>query len=273
MALQTFPLETLQKVRRYICAQLALPPSEQHPITEEDGSTSATVPDSLDALGNLFRVGGVTDEAAPAPNTGGQWFLSTIDPAAAVNKLPDLSLKPGIRLVTYLQRRPGSGMGVTWALPTLMSTTTQLESALETAGSGSIPPHPRGTLNHVMDSIEGKRTPASFVAASLLLREWKELGRVGPNRRWSQHRLVAAVPSQQHWQWRTSMPKDLTPKVKAQEKQPVWVEFFSCRVTAPIVLFRHLDQYDARSYRPKTQDQVIATLETAKTNAASVRKK
>jgi hypothetical protein len=40
----------------------------------------------------------------------------------------------------------------------------------------------------------------------------------------------------------------------------VMVEFFSCRVVPPIALFRHLDQYVVKSYRPKTNDQVVALL-------------
>ena len=271
MSLQTFSLEIVQKVRQHISTQLVLPPSEQQPVKEEERAVSAgsVEPASLDALGDLFRVGGFFDEAVPAPNDEGRWFISTIDPAAAINKLPGLSLKSGVRLITYLQRRPGGGMGVTWALPNLMSTTAHLEAALETAGNGAIPPHPKGALSHVMDSIEGEHTPASFIASSLLLRELKELGRSGLNRRWSQHRLISKIPSKQTWQWHAKTPKDLSPKVKIQADQTVLVEFFSCRATSPISLFRHLDQYITKSYRPKTHDQVIALLEKSAMNGAS----
>ncbi|MBE7384505.1 MAG: hypothetical protein F6J95_024205 [Leptolyngbya sp. SIO1E4] len=263
MALQTFSLEAVQKVRQHISAQLALPPSEQQPVKEEDRAIAASSvePASLDALGDLFRVGGFVDEDVPAPNDEGRWFISTIDPAASIGKLPGLSLKSRVRLVTYLQRRPGGGMGVTWALPELMSTTEQLELALESTGNGAIPPHPRGALGHVMESIKGEKTPASFISASLLLRELKELGRTGSNCRWSHHRLIAVMPSKQTWQWRSAPVKDLSPKVKMHPDQSVLVEFFSCRVVPPVAIFRHLDQYVANSYRPKTHDQVIALLE------------
>lgn len=263
MALQKFPVETLHKVRQHICTQLILPPSEQHPLKGEDRviEASRAEPASLNALGDLFRAGGFIDDEAPSPNDQGKWFLSTVDPAAAINKLPGIALKPGVRLVTYLQRRPNAGMGVTWALPDLMSTTTQLEAALETAGSGSIPPHPKGALSHVMDSIEGQHTSPSYIVASLLLRELKELGRIGHNSRWAQHRIIAGVPAKPIWQWRSQTPKDLSPKVRINPDQAVWVEFFSFRRTAPVALFRHLDHYDAQSYRPKTQDQLIATSE------------
>jgi hypothetical protein len=99
------------------------------------------------------------------------------------------------------------------------------------------------------------------VAASLLTREYKELGRTGPFRRWSQHRLIDRVPSKQPWQWRSKVPQDLSPKVKVLEDKSVLVEFFSCRVVAPVALFRHLDQFHPRGYRPKSHDQVIALRE------------
>lgn len=264
MALHTFSIETLQKVRHHICVQLALPSSEQYPPGEEDRAIATGYPEpaSLDALGDLFRVGGGADEEAPAPNAQGRWFLSTIDPAAAVSRLPGLSLKPRVRLVTYLQRRPGSGMGVTWALPDFLSTTVDLEAALRTVGTGSIPPHPKGALSHVMDSMTGAHTPVSFLVASLLSRELRELGRTGPNRRWSQHRLISEIPTKPIWQWRIQAPKNLFPKVQLQADHSAWVEFFSCRMVAPVSIFRHLDHYEVNSYRPKAYDQVIALLQT-----------
>ncbi|MEO1093432.1 MAG: hypothetical protein AAFX01_00855 [Cyanobacteria bacterium J06638_28] len=263
MALQVFSLEIVQKVRQHIHAQLTLPPTEHQPITHDDeaASTVNVEPASLDALGDLFRVGGFASDDTPAPNDEGRWFVSTIDPAAAIVKLPGLALKSGVRLVTYLQRRPEGGMGVTWALPELMSTTAHLETAIESAGSGSIPPHPKGALGNVMEGIEGEKTPASFIAASLLLRELKELGRSGTHCRWSQHRLITSIPTKQPWQWLTKVPTDLSPKVKIQDNNVVLVEFFSCRIAAPVTLFRHLDEYTLKSYRPKTHDRVIALLE------------
>ena len=266
MTLQKFSLEAVQKARQHICTQLTLPASEQQPVKESEQAMAInmTEPDSLDALGNLFRAGGFVDTDTPAPNDDGRWFISTIDPSAAINKLPGLSMKAGVRLVTYLQRQPKGGMGVTWALPDLMSTTAQLEMALETAGNGSIPPRPKGALSHVMEGIDGNHTSVSFIAASLLVRELKELGRSGPNHRWSQHRLISEIPFKQlekRWQWKTQPPKDLSPKVKIQADQSAIVEFFTCRVAPPVGIFRHFDQYAARSYRPKVNDQAIAVLQ------------
>jgi len=149
MALQKFSLEVVQKVQQYIRAQLSLPASEQQPVTDSNAralAVEAMVPASLDALGDLFRVGGFGDDEGAAPNAEGRWFISTVDPAAALSKLPGLLLKDKVRLVTYLQRQSIGGMGVTWALPELMSTTAELETAIESAGERAIPPHPKGAL-------------------------------------------------------------------------------------------------------------------------------
>lgn len=264
MALQKFSLEVLQKVQQYIRAQLTLPASEQHPVTDSEElalAVEAMVPASLDALGDLFRVGGFGDDEGAAPNAEGRWFISTVDPAAALSKLPGLTLKEKVRLITYLQRQSTGGMGVTWALPELMSTTAELEAALENAGEGAIPPHPKGSLGSVMEGITGDRSPASYLAASILSREFKEFGRSGQNCRWSHHRLITALPPNKPWQWRTQKPlTDLLPKVQIREDQSVFVEFFSCRVAPPVLIFRHLDQYFAKSYRPKSNDQAVALL-------------
>lgn len=263
MALQKFSLEIVQKVQQYIQSQLTLPASEQQPVgdsNERAMAIEAMAPASLDALGDLFRVGGFGDDEGIAPNAEGRWFISTVNPAAALSKLPGLTLKDKVRLITYLQRQSTGGMGVTWALPELMSTTAELEAAIESAGVGAIPPHPKGSLGNVMDGIAGDRSPASYIAASILLREFKEFGRSGQNCRWSHHRLITAPPNKP-WKWRTQKPlTNLSPKVQIKDEQAVMVEFFSCRVVPPIALFRHLDQYVAKSYRPKTNDQVIALL-------------
>jgi hypothetical protein len=263
MALQKFSLEVVQKVQQYIQSQLTLPTSEQKPVSdinERAIAIEAMAPSTLDALGDLFRVGGFGDEEGVAPNAEGRWFISTIDPAAALGKLPGLELKDKVKLITYLQRQATGGMGVTWALPELMSTTAELEAAIESAGEGTIPPHPKGALSNVMEGITGDRSSASYLAASILLREFKELGRSGQNCRWSYHRLITAPPDKP-WQWRTQKTlTNLSPKVQIKDDQMVFVEFFSCRVVPPIAIFRHLDQYVAKSYRPKTNDQVVALL-------------
>ncbi|NJL44870.1 MAG: hypothetical protein HC922_02200 [Leptolyngbyaceae cyanobacterium SM2_3_12] len=52
-------------------------------------------PDSLDALGGLFRAGDLPEDQLPAPNTEGRWFVSMVDPADALVKFSGLWVRPG----------------------------------------------------------------------------------------------------------------------------------------------------------------------------------
>ncbi|MEO0532873.1 MAG: hypothetical protein AAF215_03285 [Cyanobacteria bacterium P01_A01_bin.123] len=267
MPLQKFPVTAAQKVSVYIKTHLALPVSEQFPkspaqTVDEDSSEEIPEPSSLGELGDLFRLGSLPEDDVPAPNTEGRWFISTIDPAAVIAKLPGLFLKPETQLVTYLFRKGSLGTGITWALPEHLSTTACLEQAITQAKGYDIPPHPEGAFESMMAAIDGDGSPTSFLAASILSRELQELGRTGKFTRWAHHRLINQIPPQRQWQWRTSPPKDFSPKVKTLPNQQVAVEFFTCRVTPPIGIFRHVDQYSPQQYQPQAADRVIASTGT-----------
>ena len=109
-----------------------------------------------------------------------------------------------------------------------------------------------------MDAIEGDRSPMSFVVASILRRELKEFGTLGKTRRWSNHRLIDALPAQVQWQWRAQASKDLSPKVRLLPEGKVVLDFFTCRTTAPIAIFQHVDQYAAGEYQAKGVDRAVA---------------
>lgn len=260
MSVQKIPLETVQKIRQYIKTSLTLPESENAPKawTLLDELEELPEPASLSALGELFNFGGPVEEATNAPNNRGRWFISVMNPGAALLKLPGLRLKPDMRLVSYLYRSENDGMGVTWAVPEELSTTAQLELAL-THSSGRHPPHPAGALEDVMQAIEGDRSVASFVVASMLRRELHEFGALGKFCNWSHHRLIQTVPGKIPWKWRIDAPKDLSPKVRVLPDGRAAIEFFTCRVAAPIGLFQHVDQYPADHYTPASLDRSIAT--------------
>ncbi|WOD38140.1 hypothetical protein [Nodosilinea sp. E11] len=263
MSFQRYPLSTVQKVSQFIRETLVLPPHEQQPGTiaveaDEDGP----LPDSLNALGDLFRVGDMPEDNIPAPNAEGRWFVSTIDPAEALAKLPGLWIRPGIRLVTYLRQDSNGGLGNTVALPGLLSTTEYLEDAISKVTADQ-PPAPMGALPSLMAGIEGDGSLASFLAASIFTREVREFGRFNRYARWTHHRFVAAPPPQIPWQWRTKIPEDFSPKVVLRQDAEVIVEFYSCRVQKPIALFRHLDRYPPNTYTANNQDQVVAVAGTA----------
>lgn len=261
MPVQKIPLEALQKIRQQIKNALELPDSENHPRSWSslDEVDELPEPDSLSDLGDLFNFGGVPEEETHVPNTNGKWFISTTNPGSVLTKLPGLKLKAAVRLVGYLHRTAEEGVGVIWAVPEDLSTTAQLEKALATSGDQQHPPQPEGAFADVMAAIQGDRSPASWIVASMLRREFREFGALGKSCNWLHHRLIDAIPAQAKWQWRTANPpKDLVPKVVIYPDNKVAIEFFTCRVTAPVAIFQHIDQYPANQYQAASVDRPIA---------------
>ncbi len=260
MPIQKVSLDVLQKVRQHIKSALTLPDSENHPrspdgmLTDEDPPE----PDSLGDLGSLFGFGGAEEMESQAPNTQGKWFISSMDPGAALLKLPGVTVQPGYRLVTYLHRTPADGIGITWAVPEAMSTTAQLETALTAKCDLQHPPKPAGALADLMEVIRGDGSPQSFLIASLLRRELREFGTLGKFCNWTHHRLINAVPPQVKWDWKAKQPQDFSPKVLVYPDQKVAIEFFTCRVTAPVAIFQHVDQYAPNQYKAASADRAIA---------------
>ncbi|HHP7245354.1 MAG TPA: hypothetical protein ACFE0H_11770 [Elainellaceae cyanobacterium] len=261
MTIQTFPLEKIQKVRRFISNGLT--------VTASSGTWAGSgandgdelpEPESIDELGNLFSVGSFSesDDDVRSAHLYGKWSISTVDLAGILIKLPGLTLKPGIRLVSYLYRIQDDGVGVVWALPEDYSHTAQLEDALIRAGDRHQYPKPTGVLDDVMDAIEGDRSHASFLIASILRRELQEFGAIGRSRHWEHHRLINTLPAQVSQQL-GSEPRDFSPRVRLLPDERAAVEFFTCRITPPHQIFRHVDQYPPDRYTPDSLDRLIAT--------------
>jgi hypothetical protein len=265
MSVQKVPLESVQKIRQHIKNALTLPESENHPRSwsSYDELDELPEPDSLGDLGELFNFGGPIEEATYAPNTKGKWFISSTNPGAALMKLPGLKLKPQLRLVSYLLRNGENGIGVTWAVPESFSTTVNLEKGLANSGDSNHPPHPEGAFSDLMEAIDGDRSPVSFLIASILRRELREFGALGKSCNWTHHRLINALPNQVHWHWKVDEPKDFSPKVRVFPDGKAAIEFFTCRVAAPVAIFQHLDQYPNGHYKPASLDRPIAVAQKA----------
>ncbi|MGJ3254520.1 MAG: hypothetical protein ACFE0J_25810 [Elainellaceae cyanobacterium] len=261
MTIQTFPLEKIQKVRRFISNGLTVTANlETWTGSGSDDAGELPEPESIDELGHLFSVGSFSelDDDAQSAHSQGKWLISTADIAGVLIKLPGLTLKPGIRLVSYLYRIQDDGIGVVWALPEKYSHTAQLEDALTQAGDRQQYPKPTGVLDDVMEAIEGDRSHASFLMASILRRELQEFGAVGRSRNWGHHRLISTLPAQVSKQL-GSEPRDFSPRVRLLPDARAAVEFFSCRITPPHQIFRHVDQYPPNRYVPDSLDRLIAT--------------
>jgi hypothetical protein len=255
MSLQKLPLASLQQVRQYIQSTIAVTDTEQkfQAWSLLDDFEDLPEPESVDDLSSVFAFGSL---AAEAPQRSNRWVVSTVNPAAALAKLPGLRLKPGMRMVSYVFQGKDDGVGIVWAVPEAMSTTSALERVI--AADVSRPPKPGGALEHFMGAVEGDRSTASFVVASLLRRELEEFGATGKRVNWSQHQLIEAVPSQVKWQWKGQPPADLSAKVKVMPDGRAAIEFFTCRVTSPVSVVRHVELYPADTYIAESQNQAIA---------------
>jgi hypothetical protein len=260
MTIQKFPLDKIKKVRQYIHTALTQSDPQLSAQSWQDETAEIPEPESIDDLSGIFAFGGVPQAELSPVSQRIQWTLSTVNPGAALLKLPGLSVKPYYRLVCYSYHAESSGVGVIWAVPEALSTTALLESAIAPDCDRTHPPKPEGALSHFMEAIVGDRTPVSFVIASILRRELQEFGAVGESQSWSHHHLVDAVPDKVNWQWRTEPAKDLLPKVKVGADGAALVEFFSCRTKKPIALYRHVDQYPANQYKANSLDKAIATM-------------
>ncbi|MCU0526210.1 MAG: hypothetical protein MUF72_15435 [Elainella sp. Prado103] len=261
MSSQRFPLAAIQQIRQYIQGAIAVDADKQSQtwlnLEEMD---EVPEPTSLDDLSGVFAFGGLSPEEIAVPRAKAHWLLSTVNPAAALLKLPGIRLKPAWRLVSYLYREGNSGAGIVLALPEDQATTAQLEAALAGANGLKQQPRPTAALPDFMDAIEGDRSPVSFIVASLLYRELREFGTAGHYRNWIHHRLIDAVPAKVQWQWQTEQPKDFSPKVRVMPDGQALVEFFTCRVSAGVAIYRHLDQYPVGQYKPKRVDKPLATV-------------
>lgn len=259
MSIQRFSLAAVQQVRQYIQSAIVIDIDKRSEAWAGlEDADEIPEPESLDDLGGIFAFGGLTAEEINLPRAQAAWSISTVNPAAALLKLPGVQLQPAWRLVGYLYQEGDNRAGLVFALPEEMATTARLEKALAQSGDLKQPPHPEGALSDFMEAIEGNHTGVSYIMASLFCRELREFGAVGKYRNWTHHRLIDKVPAQVKWQWQTEQPPDLAPKAKVLPDGQAIVEFFTCRVSAGIALYRHIDQYPAVRYKAKRIDKPLA---------------
>lgn len=264
MTIQTFSMASLRKIRQHINHGLMLPNTAM-PLPQTDAVDSfddIPEPDSLDALGSVFNMG---DLAIPQPeiyNTGADegWVLSTVNPGDVLHKLPGLQLKSKLRLVAFLFQSDKNGRGIVWAVPEDFCTTDYLEDSLSISTDADHPPHPPAASPNFMDAIEGDRSSASFLTASILQRELLEFGTQGKQTNWAYQRLIEEVPKAIKPYWHDIDSKNLQPKVSPLSDGGATVEFFTCRVKPPIMIIRYVDQYPPENYTAKSTQRILINL-------------
>lgn len=263
MTIQTTSIESLQKVRQYVRQSLSLPDvaSFSPRLNEFDTFEDIPEPDSLDALGGVFNMGGLSDfQPETAQHSGGAWAISSVNPGDVLYKLPGLHLKATLRLVGFVFQGETESKGIVWALPETSCTTDHLEDALISAQDIDHPPQPAEALPDFMGAIEGDRSANSYFIASILRRELLEFGAKGRVQTWTHHRFIDTVPKAIQPYWGDDFPKKLHPKLNHLPDGRTAVEFFTCRVKPPIAIVRHIDQYPADHYTAKSTQRVLIKL-------------
>jgi len=202
------------------------------------------------------------------------WAKCAIDPQKLLEPFKPLRLRSGLVLRAYQFKEEGNGNGVVWAMPADAEfpepkDCPTLENHLLKA------PKPFEALDDVMEAIEGDGTPWSYLAASLLRREFSDFGAIWHGTNWALHFVhdedpwMADPPKPDEppldrpttkaaeWTWLGDAPKDWRPQVKV-EKDRVTVTFYTYCGLEQQRLYRHTDTYRPGKLRAKVEEKVIA---------------
>lgn len=193
------------------------------------------------------------------------WSRSAGDPKTIVDATDILRVKPEYKLVGYQYRAGGNGNGVVWALPASAPVPEPYEcETLEDEFAN--PPRPTEAL-HAMDVIEGDGSPWSYLAASLLAREFLEFGAMWHGIGWGTHEIICRDPWSKpqrptsslregphtpidQWTWMEQPPEDWRPTVKVA-RDSIVVTFFTFSAMGVETITRSEDTYTPPGYRPE----------------------
>lgn len=193
------------------------------------------------------------------------WSRSSGDPEAIVDATKVLRVKPRYKLVAYQYRAGGNGNGVVWALPANVDPPPpELCETLDDQFAN--PPRPAEAV-HPMDVIEGDASPWSYLAASLLARQFLEYGAMWHGIGWGTHEIICRDPWEtpqrptsslregphtpaEQWNWMEPPPDDWRPNVEVAAAS-VAVTFFTFSGMGVESITRNEDTYVPPGYRPE----------------------
>jgi hypothetical protein len=206
-------------------------------------------------------------ETLIAESEDGEWVAVTVKPGQMVAAAPDLALKPGYALHGYLYRENRDMNGVVWALPAGQAlpapadcdedVVPDLSWALDRLDLEA--PHPADAPLNTMDAITGEQTPLSYLAASLLGREFSEFGADYHGIYWGDFTLLEdSHLSETDWEWREDLPDAWQPQVEIYDNEIV-VTFYSTSAARRHIIARHVDTYAPGNYAFETDEAIVAT--------------
>ena len=202
------------------------------------------------------------------------WFKSPIDPMALVSVFEPLTVKSGYVLRAYQFQEAGNGKGFVWAMPVDAEFPDPADCP-KTQGVVPGLPKPPGALDNVMKAIGGDGSRWSYLCASILKRELAEFGAMWHGCNWSMHSILDTSPRNHAkepapesvltemvtpvdaWEWLKEEPNDWRPFVE-QDGPQITVAFVTYTRLGSEIIYRHVDDYRAGDYRPKTNRQMLA---------------
>jgi hypothetical protein len=192
----------------------------------------------------------------PTPEVEDGWSLSSFDPAALLTAVDGVHLQEGFKLALYVYRWGRDGNGITWALPTAAPVppaadcplTAPPANAWTTARMADLTvPHPPSAVGDLSSVVEVAPGDASaHLRASLLLREWGELGAANHGQWWSDQAIIdtqsAAPDAPAEWEWKVQPVEDLRPQV-AQTENGWQIVFYSVTAYGGWKMYAHEDMW------------------------------
>ena len=198
-----------------------------------------------------------------------KWSVSPINVMEVLAVFTSLRIRNGYTLNMYQYRSGGGGNGFVYAVPAEgeFPEPTRLDYRL------SNPPKPPNCLDHYMEAIEGDGTPLSYLQASILKRELKELGAEWHGCHWveqyvldrdpwkdervSSHGLQSLIGPQEFWHFQGQRLTDWQPTV-VQDAQAVTVSMPIFGQVGSRTITRYIDSYRSGSYQFETEYEDIA---------------
>jgi len=196
------------------------------------------------------------------------WSISRADPMQMLLVAGSLRIRPGYILRAYQFRQGGNGNGFVYAVPEVAPFPEPGDCPARSASHFLAPPIPPNALSTIAEALEGDDSPWSFVEASILARELRELGALWHGIVWGSHTILGANPigaqctkkarapsrsydlgKSSEWRWLTpNKPSTWTPHV-IQSGTMRRVVFHTHSAHDQQAIYRHEDEYHLGSYQ------------------------
>jgi len=254
------------------------PPSP--PPTAADPPKPPADDDSGELIGGVTVLGSLLNEwrqkttMPMREDAAAGWTKSRVDPVKMVEAFELLKVKKGFALRAYQFREGVNGNGVVWAMPENAGFPDPKDCPV-LANHPFKAPKPAAALEDAMEAITGNDEPLSYMAASILRREFSEFGAAGHGCDWGLRAILENDPwkatpakdgpppldispgDRSAWKWSEAEPKYWPPQVR-MEKDRVKVTFYTYTNLEKQRIFRHTDIYQPGKYHPKSEDKPIA---------------